>query len=110
MILSQKQLKMRPKALIAAALGALLALAPAPMLARAADCIPWSQARPIIDQQGLIGSEQASALAQDRFEGETLVNVKFCRSGERFVYFVFLLRPDNNKLRRVVVDATSGRF
>ena len=80
------------------------------MMARAADCIPWSQARPIIDKQGLIGSEKASELAQGRFAGETLVNVKFCRSGERFVYFVFLLHPDNNKLRRVVVDASSGNF
>ncbi len=97
------------KGTIIAAAAVVGALTPAPTMARAADCIPWSEARPIIAQHGLIGSERASALAQGRFQGETLVNVKFCRAGERYVYFVFLLRPDNNKLRRVVVDASSGR-
>ena len=98
------------KLLIFAWIVGLIGLLSAPMLARAADCIPWSQARTIIIQQGLIGSERASALAQDRYVGETLVNVKFCRTGARFVYFVFLLRPDNNRLRRVVVDASDGRL
>lgn len=101
---------LRLKSAIFAGFSVLCVLFPAPMLARAADCIAWSEARPIIAQQRLIGSEEASALAQSRFAGETLVNVKFCRTGERFVYFVFLLRPDNNKLRRVVVDASSGRL
>jgi len=100
---------LRLKRLIIYGFTVLCTLLPAPTMARAADCIAWSEARPIIAQQGLIGSEEASALAQSRYAGETLVNVKFCQSGERFVYFVFLLRPDNNKLRRVVVDASSGQ-
>ena len=110
MMLDKNRLGMARKSLVIIALAGFVALMPAPMMARAADCLPWSQARPILDREGLIGSEQASELAQGRFEGETLVNVKFCRTGERFVYFVFLLRPDDNKLRRVVVDASDGRF
>lgn len=78
--------------------------------AMAADCLPWSQARPIIDQNGLIGSEQASALAQRKHPGEVLVNVKFCREGSSYVYLVSLLRQDNNQVRRVMVDAASGRL
>ena len=78
--------------------------------ALAADCLPWSQARPIIAQNGLIGSEQASALAQRKHPGEVLVNVKFCREGSSYVYLVSLLRQDNNQVRRVMVDAASGRL
>jgi len=78
--------------------------------AMAADCLPWSQARPIIAQNGLIGSEQASALAQRNYPGEVLVNVKFCREGSGYVYVVSLLRQDNNQVRRVTVDAASGRL
>ena len=78
--------------------------------AHAADCLPWSQARPIIAQNGLIGSEQASALAQRNYPGEVLVNVKFCREGSSYVYLVSLLRQDNNQVRRVMVDAASGRI
>lgn len=78
--------------------------------AYAIDCLPWSQARPIISKNGLIGSEQASALAQRKHPGEVLVNVKFCRSGSEYFYLVSLLRQDNNQVRRVMVDAASGRL
>jgi uncharacterized membrane protein YkoI len=76
----------------------------------AADCLPWSQARPIIEQNGLIGSEKASAIAQRKYPGEVLVNVKFCREGTGYIYLVSLLRQDNNQVRRVKVDAASGRL
>lgn len=74
----------------------------------ASECMPWSQARPIIADQQLIGSEKATALAQANFAGEVLVNVKFCKEGSDFVYLVFLLRTDTNALRRVIVDAVTG--
>ena len=76
--------------------------------AGASECMPWSKARPIIADQQLIGSEKATELAQASFAGEVLVNVKFCKEGSEFVYLVFLLKPDTNALRRVVVDAATG--
>lgn len=74
----------------------------------ASECMPWSKARPIIADQQLIGSEKATELAQASFAGEVLVNVKFCKEGNDFVYLVFLLRTDTNALRRVIVDAVTG--
>ena len=91
----------------AAALGLWAHATPARALS-VSECLPWSQARPIIAEQKLIGSEKATELAQASFAGEVLVNVKFCREGDDFVYLVFLLRPDTNALRRVVVDAVTG--
>ena len=83
---------------------------PAPGSADVGQCMPWSEARPIIAAEELIGSEKAAELAQADFAGEVLVNVKFCRENGDFVYLVFLLRTDSNALRRVVVDAVTGEL
>ena len=92
------------RAIIVAALaGILVASAPA----RAENCVPWSQAGPIIAKNGLVAAKSMYQSVQSRSGGK-IVKASLCDHGGSFVYKFVVLGADG-VVNNVTVDARSGR-
>lgn len=63
----------------------------------------WSEAVPVMQQEGLLGTRELHELARRRLPGH-LVHVMLCQEGSRFVYRL-LMRDARGRLTAVTVDA-----
>lgn len=100
-------MKRVPTALIAATL-ALLTLASAaraaPQAPAAGTCVEnWSDAAPIVAQEGLIPARDVQLFARRQHSSE-LVHIKLCREETGYVYRL-LLRDERGRLSHLKVNA-----
>lgn len=63
----------------------------------------WSDAAPVMLQEGLLGTRELHELARRRLPGD-LVHVTLCQEGSRYVYRL-LVRDPRGRLNIVTVDA-----
>ena len=94
-----------PKPAIAAALAAALCA----QAARATEpgCVEWSQAGPLIAQNGLVPANVVFQNVQKRAGGK-IVSQALCNLGGQFVYRLVVLGP-TGQVTNVTVDARTGQ-
>ena len=71
-------------------------------------CVEWSQAGPIIAQNGLIPANVIYQKVKKRYGGK-IVSQALCEVGGRFVYKLVVLGP-TGEVTNVTVDAKTGQF
>ncbi|HXG79702.1 MAG TPA: hypothetical protein VNJ31_10240 [Methyloceanibacter sp.] len=71
-------------------------------------CVEWSQAGPVIAQNGLIPANVVYQKVKKRFGGK-IVSQALCNVGGRFVYKLVVLGP-TGEVTNVTVDAQTGQF
>jgi uncharacterized membrane protein YkoI len=72
--------------------------------AEASSCFDdWSDAAPVMLQEGLLGTKELHALARQRLPGD-LVRITLCQEGGRYIYRL-LMRDARGRLNTVTVDA-----
>lgn len=90
--------------LIAALTGACL-LAVVPAIAE--NCVPWSQAGPVISKNSLLPAKTVYQKVQSRTGGK-IVHASLCDRGGNFVYKLVVLGADG-VVNNVTVDARTGQ-
>lgn len=87
-----------------AAFALVLALPVRAAPAEASSCFDdWSDAAPVMLQEGLFGTKELHALARQRLPGD-LVRITLCQEGDRYIYRL-LMRDTRGRLNTVTVDA-----
>ena len=87
-----------------AALALVLALPARAAPPEAASCFDdWSDAAPVMLQEGLLGTRELHELARRRLPGD-LVHITLCQEGSRYIYRL-LMRDARGRLNTVTVDA-----
>jgi uncharacterized membrane protein YkoI len=71
-------------------------------------CVEWSQAGPIIAENGLVPANVVFQNVQRRAGGK-IVSQALCNSGGEFVYRLVVLGP-TGEVTNVTVDARTGQF
>ena len=71
-------------------------------------CVEWSQAGPIIAQNGLLPANVIYQMVQKRTGGK-VVSQALCNQGGHFVYKLVVLGPTGAVIN-VTVDAKTGQF
>jgi uncharacterized membrane protein YkoI len=72
--------------------------------AEASNCFDdWSDAAPVMLQEGLLGTKELHALARQRLPGD-LVHITLCQEGSRYIYRL-LMRDPRGRLNTLTVDA-----
>lgn len=94
------------KPAIVAALAAVVLAAPGQ--AGGPGCVEWSQAGPIIAENGLVPANVVFQKVQQRAGGK-IVSQALCNSGGQFVYRLVVLGP-TGEVTNVTVDAHTGQF
>jgi uncharacterized membrane protein YkoI len=70
--------------------------------------VEWSQAGPIIAENGLIAADVVYQMVQKRTGGK-VVSQALCNVGGRYVYRLVVLGPTGEVIN-VTVDAMTGQF
>lgn len=91
--------------ILAFAAGILTAAAPREALAA---CLSAGEARAAIASGRALAPGRITARLQRRYQVD-IIDVQLCAEGRRYVYRVTVLRA-NGRVRRVVVDASSGQL
>jgi uncharacterized membrane protein YkoI len=82
----------------------MVALSPTAATAEINRCIDdWSEAAPIMLQQGLVGTKELHEQARQHLTGAVL-RITLCQDGERYVYRL-LMRGANGRLNLLTLDA-----
>jgi uncharacterized membrane protein YkoI len=71
-------------------------------------CVEWSNAGPIIAQNGLMPANVVYQMVQQRLGGK-IVSQALCGAGGGFVYKLVVLGP-TGQVTNVTVDARTGQF
>lgn len=71
-------------------------------------CVEWSNAGPIIAQNGLVSANVVYQMVQKRIGGK-IVNQALCNLGGHFIYKLVVLGP-TGEVSNVTVDAKTGQF
>lgn len=89
---------------------AIVAALAAALCAHAAEpgCVEWSQAGPIIAENGLVPANVVFQNVQRRAGGK-IVSQALCNLGGQFVYRLVVLGP-TGEVTNVTVDARTGQF
>jgi len=84
---------------------ALLALSPAPAaIGQSVRCFEdWSDAAPIVLNQGLVPTREVQSWARKRLKGK-VIRVTLCQDGDRYIYRL-LVREPKGRIRNRTVEA-----
>ncbi len=84
------------------------ALAP-PSAAEPRRCLSQEQRRTALASHRAVRAGRAIAIAKKRFGGD-VVRVRLCESAQGTLRYVLTVLPRDGKVRRVIVDAATGKF
>lgn len=84
---------------------ALLALSPAPAaVGQSVRCFEdWSDAAPIVREQGLVPARELQTWVRKKLKGK-VISVTLCQDGERYIYRLTVREP-KGRIRNRTVDA-----
>lgn len=92
---------------ISAALASVL-LTPQLVHATGFPCLPSSETQDLVDARKIIAPGMAVLLARRTVPTGEVLRAALCRTGDRLVYLIMVIRNDG-RLMRVTIDAPSGK-
>jgi uncharacterized membrane protein YkoI len=92
---------------ISAALAFVL-MTPHSVRATGTPCLPASDTQDLVDARKVIAPGMAVLLARRTVPTGEVLRATLCRTGDRLIYLIMVLRNDG-RLMRVTIDAPSGK-